>query len=158
MTEAIILSHPYASPTIDIEIATNNVEEDLENKKINIPLPVIKAKQNSTAPITYVVDLKRITHSITVYGYLSSDSTSTALEKKQALISLTALGGSHPEAPNSIGILYKSGDLKLTWRNESIKVTFNTLKIKDTAIRKDKAGSAAEKYELILNLLVGEVR
>jgi len=158
MTQAILISHPYTNSVATIEIASTKVEEDLgDPNKIKVALPVRKSNQDTTAPSTKVVKLGRLLHIITVYGFLVSDSTSTALQKKEGLVSDTALGAGHQEAPNSIGLLYKSGDLKLTWRAETIKCTLEKIKFIDDSSRDQREGSP-DKYELILVLLKGVVR
>lgn len=143
--------------SITVDIAATKVEQDLQNKIIKIQMPVRKSNQDTTAPTTKIVDLKRIEHVITVYGFLLSDSTSTALEKREALVSYTTLAGGHAEAPNSIGMLLKSGDITLSWRGESITCNFDKIKFIDSSVRDQREGNP-DKYELIMTLTKGAVR
>jgi len=127
---------------------------------IKFSTPVI-SDQDTTVPGLFLADIKMVLNTITITGYLISDDTSSALEKKQALVSFETLGSSHPEAPSSIGAVWKSGGFTLIWRTETFSGTefyIEKLKISDESIRRSKAGTPppgeAEKYKIIITLTV----
>jgi len=152
--------------SIEVPIAATKVEQDLDNQAKTIEKPVMIRNQGIQAPTTIILDLKRVKEAITINGYLLSDATSTALEKKQALISRTTLPSDHPLAPNSIGILHKKGNLTLIWRGEEIECGFGKIKIIDSAevgelpssAGRGTRGETPQRYEIILMLIVGEVQ
>ena len=173
MTQAITLT----KGSISVEVSSAQVEHDIQNNLIKFAIPVIE-DQDTTIPDTFVTDIKQIINVITVTGYLSSDSTSTALQKKEALVSTSTLAADHPEAPSSIGAVWKSGAFTLTWRTETFDCYVDKLKITDSATRKERAaycslpvynnqsdcesnsgtwfstdsGGEADKYEIVLTL------
>lgn len=157
MTQAIIVSYPYASPTITVEIAADKVEQDFINKVGRHYQIVRKQNQDTSTSEALYYPLGQVEHHIMIHGYLLSDSTSTALEKKEALLSYTTLGAGHAEAPSSVGILHRKEDLKLSWRTETIQCRCDKCKIIDDAGRDQREG-APHKYELILTLTKGAVR
>jgi len=161
--------------TITVEIAAEKVEHDVIDNLIKFPTPVLgSSKQDKTVPGVFLADIKQVVNTITITGYLLSDANSSALEKKQALVSLETLPSDHSLAPNSIGAVWKHGPFTLTWRNETFTAYLDKLKIVDEASRKDRSGycsnpnyktqseceaagekwfpSGADKYKIIITL------
>jgi len=122
----------------------------MANALIKFPTPVIK-KQDTTVPGTWLMDIKMVSNTITVTGYLLSDSTSTALEKKEALLSMKTLGESHPEAPSSIGSVWKEKEFNLTWKTETFGVYMERMKITDEGKRRQDTTS---KYSITFTAII----
>ena len=141
--------------SISVEIGSAKIEHDIQNTLIKFAIPVID-DQDTTVPTVFVEDIKRFIQLITITGYLLSDAISTALEKKEALISPTTLAADHKEAASSIGAVWKSGAFTLTWRTETYTVYVDKIKITDDSGRRDRAGGGgeAEKYPIIMTLTV----
>ena len=133
MTQAATLT----KGSISVEIGSAKIEHDIQNTLIKFAIPVID-DQDTTVPTVFVEDIKRFIQLITITGYLLSDSASSALAKKQALISPSTLGATHPLAASSIGAVWKSGSFTLTWRSETYTVYVDKIKITDDSGRKDK--------------------
>lgn len=147
MTQSITLT----KGSISVEIAAERVEQDMADALIKFPTPVIGGKQDTTVPGTWLADFKMVSNTITVTGYLISDSTSTALQKKEALLSMKTLSGSHPEAPSSIGAVWKYAEFTLTWNTETFGVYIERMKITDESRRRQDATS---KYAITFTAII----
>ena len=133
--------------TIEVEIGAAKVDFDFSDKLIQFPRPEVGGRKDTNAPDLILPDVRFVTNQITVTGYLLSDSTSSALHKKQALISYKTLTNSdNPLMPasGSLGILFTSGYITLTWRGETYTVKPSSVKITDEARRKDRAGYCSD--------------
>ncbi len=145
----------YTAPAVltkggtSVGIQITNLQESLTNKLIKIAKPVSKANQNTTAPSTILVDLKRIDHSITVKGQLKTDSNDTAWAKRNNLI------GYSP-----IGILFQAGDLSLSIRGTTLytAVNFDSIQLADISDYQDETTTTPSLIGITLVLTKGAVR
>ncbi|HUU77507.1 MAG TPA: hypothetical protein VMX55_04125 [candidate division Zixibacteria bacterium] len=117
----VFLEKNEVSGQTKIAIEVTKIQENLENKTIKIPIPVVsQSNQNSNSPQTKFKDLKRITHVITIEGKIYNQNTWVKNtgelndETKRQLITAT-------QAKNALiyYILYTYGNLNLYWRGTS---------------------------------------
>lgn len=108
-----------------LRIQVTKITEQIENKFIKIPFPVIGNNQDTKAPKTKYKDLKRLNHIFTVEGFIFAQQNQSASGKYyDANIIVKGATFSNPtyltaaEAKNALifYILYPAGDLNLYWR------------------------------------------
>jgi len=156
----------FSKSEVTVPIKAQTVEEDLDFEPTVIKLPVMFQNQDTNASTSKVLDLKMIFYSLTVKGFIVSDGTSSALEKKQALIARVA----YPSNPlnTGLGIFRRGGSLTFVWRGETFTdIALRKIKFTDDAKRAElnatvvghgTRGESPERYEITVSLVVGEVQ
>jgi len=171
MTQAVYLTK--GSTTVYIESA--KVDELITNAMIKVNMPVTPNKQDTKAPGTLVVDLKKIQHVFNIMGYLSASHDSdnyggawsggtmtSAKDVKSALVK---------------DILFSSGDIELHYRdlvdtdysenyNDNkpcsstfVRVSLDKVSITDGSIISDTPTEAGiNRYKIQINLTRGKIR
>lgn len=75
-----------------VEIQLKDIKEEYTNQIITFSVPQAPKKGDTTSPEIRTVDLKRISATLQIKGTLITDSTDSAIAKKQNLIYLAGLG------------------------------------------------------------------
>jgi hypothetical protein len=156
-----------------VEIAAFKVEENLVNQNLlKVANPITQNKQNTTAPFTRAVDLKRIIHTILIHGYVCPQVITAIHEStvQNATVAKNTL---------ITKILYPKGIIELTWRNADesdydsssgintyVQTLLESVKFTDDSGRRDNIDSspaiagqygAPARYLVELNLFRGRL-
>ena len=71
-----------------VEIGYSKKDWDIQNAVGNIPIPVSKNNVGTTEPITRILDLKTLTESITLQGWLNNDPSESCFTKRDNIFSM----------------------------------------------------------------------
>lgn len=147
MTYTAPLQLTKGATTVNIEVTS--LEENLANKMIKIAKPVTRPNQDTVAPSTIIVDLKRIDHQIIIKGWLKTDSVDTAWAKRNNLIGYSPLG-----------ILFKSGDLIISLRGQTLysAVNFDSIRLSDIGDYQDETTTTPSQIGITLTLTKGAIK
>jgi hypothetical protein len=122
----------------------------------NLPVPVTKGKQTTNAPQNYIIDLKRITETITADGYLKTGAAGISGDTRNAIIKkrdLRYISG----ATDSDGV-YTGGTFYITWKQGTQLQTFQVNLTKLT-FTEDSAfaleSGECDKIKIMAQFMVG---
>ncbi len=97
-----ITNEPFASITGDtlddtsytvVKIERLKIDDNFNNTVPQFNISVSPSSSDTSPPETNLIGLKNIKNVISVQGYLATDSTDSAYEKKQKLLFLAGNGG-----------------------------------------------------------------
>ncbi len=104
-------SSPYTQisggTTVQINL-TQKIDYILQNVVTFIPIPISKGIRGTT-PYARALDLKRITETISLQGFLADEKTARAIDKRNSLITLMKTG-------NALTAIWGLGNYQTVWR------------------------------------------
>ena len=77
-----------------VKIAVDKIDESIMNDLMTIPIPVSRGNWTTNPATTYLIDLKRLTRTSVIHGYLNTESGGDSKETKRTNLRILAGAGS----------------------------------------------------------------
>lgn len=146
---------------VDIMVG-GTVKQDLGKDVFSLPVPVTKGSRTTNAPKNYIIDLKRITETITVDGYLKTGTgldTGISGDTRHAIIKKRDLR--YISGATDVDGVYTAGTFYITWKHGTEIQSFqvNTTKItwtEDATL--SMAAGECDKIKIMAQFMLGEDR
>ena len=111
-----------------VKIWATKIDENLDNQLVVIPVPKSGASVNDITlpPTTKVVDIKRITQSLSVAGELINETSESAFTKKTNLKNMALFGGA-TNTGSALTVVWGVPPYQTLWKPNSSASEFGVL-------------------------------